>query len=83
MNPVLIAVFGILSVILTASASYILMPVEDDLHSSGNYTPGSRAQEVSDTQHDVFVITPPIFVGGIFLSLFLQAVRRQEDEVYD
>lgn len=83
MNPVLLAVIGIISTAIVGAASYILMPIEDQLHSEANYTGNVRAQEVADSQHDTFVIMPPVFVGGIFLSLFIQAVRRQSDEVYD
>lgn len=82
MNPVLLAVVGIIAVMMTGMASYILMPVEDDIHTQNQNLTG-KALEVSDSQHAVFVIGPPVFVGAIFFSLFVQAVRRQQDEVYE
>lgn len=81
MGTVLIAVFGIIAVMLTSITSFILMPVEYKIYTEGNLT--GRAQDVADTQYSVFMIGPPVFVGAIFLSLFIQAARRQSDEVYE
>lgn len=81
MGTVLIAVFGIIAVMLTSITSFILLPVEYKIYSEGNLT--GKAAQVAETQYNVFVVGPPVFIGAIFLALFIQAARRQSDEVYE
>ena len=76
---VLIIVSGIIAVIFTYIASYTLLPVEYDIHNSYNATT-QRAQDILDQQHEVFVIMPTLFVGGIFFALYARAARRTQDD---
>jgi hypothetical protein len=81
MGTVLIAVFGIIALMLTSITSFMLMPVEHKIYTEGNLT--GKAAQIAETQYNVFMIGPPVFVGAIFLSLYIQAARRQSDEVYE
>jgi hypothetical protein len=83
LNPIVLLIVGGFAVLFTAMASYIAMPIEDDIYLKNQNLTNTRGQEVSQTQHSVYVIAPPAFVGAIFMSLFMWAGRRSRDEVYE
>lgn len=72
---VLLIVSGIIAVIFTYIASYVLLPVEYEIHNSYNATT-QRAQDILDQQAEIFYLMPPAFVGAIFFVLIARAARK-------
>lgn len=80
--PVLLIVSGIVAVIFTLIASYVLIPVEFEIHGRYNATT-ERAQDILDQQAEIFYLGPPAFVGAIFLALIARAARKDRQDTGD
>ena len=80
---IVIVITGLVAVMLTGMGSYIMMPVMYNLYNSDdvqNMTGQPRA--TADNLYQVFNFAPMLFVGGVFLSMYMRATRRQSDEAF-
>lgn len=83
MNPIIIAVSGILAVFLTAMASFMLLPIEDDFYKTNQNSTIQKVVDISQSMHSIYVVMPPLFVGGIFMASFMRAMRKTSEEDWD
>lgn len=81
---IVLIITGIVAVMLTGMGTYIMMPVMYDLYNSDNVqNMTGQARQTADTLYEVYTFAPMLFVGGIFLSLYMKATRRQSDEIFE
>ena len=76
-------VTSLLALMITGMATYLMLPVMENIYDSDatdELNPTGRAS--ADNLYNVYAIMPLLFVGGIFLSLYMRAARKQSDEAF-
>lgn len=84
-SEVIIVAAGVIALAVTAVAWYIIFPVIFELNEDPKCEAAfnARAAEVCERTYEIFGFFPLMAVGGIFLSLFARAARRQTDEYFE
>lgn len=76
-------VLGIVGVLLIGVGQMVTMPIMYDLYNSPqvqNLT--GQARIAADNIYNVFNMSGLLFLGAAFLNMFMQATRRQSDELF-
>jgi len=84
-SEVIIVAAGVIALAVTAAAWYMIFPIIFNLNEDTKCDAAFnvRAAAVCERTYDVMGFFPLVAVGGIFLSLFARASRRQTDEYFE
>lgn len=84
-SEILIVITGAVALMVTAAGYYLITPLflEIQQNPTADCLANPNCTAIFDRQYDIWFVIFELFIGGIFLSMYLRAVRRDSVETLE
>lgn len=79
-SQILIVVTGAIALLITAIGYFMFTPLFLEIMEQFDSNDNENYQRIQDRWYDVWFIMFEVFIGGIFLVMFMRAARKDSQE---